>query len=292
MKAIKILLFVVGGLIVLALIAAGGSYYLYHGTPSWYRPRHLTEAQQRAAADSADQKFAEAVSWAASVRAHERQLHHQTTKPSDVLPDTISLSQDEITAAFDKWGSGDALNLKSKFSKYFTDPRIVLADGRIILAGTSKDLGTVVSAHFEPALGADGLRIRLAEVSAGRLPLPQSALADEEQKLKDRLRAELPDWKQDASMDPEGTSNAATVKAYLAQVLLHMLSDEPGPAVIFLPCDVLEHPREAVPVKLTALKIDEKKLEMTIEPMTEAERAELFDQIRQQAPAETTAANQ
>ena len=80
---------------------------------------------------------------------------------------------------------------KDHYSAYVDDPVLVLQDNRLILAGTVKEMDTVVSVHFEPVLDADGkLRLNLVRVMGGKLPLPRAFWDGYRQKLCDAMAAQ------------------------------------------------------------------------------------------------------
>ena len=59
--------------------------------------------------------------------------------------------------------------LRDKYSDYLDDPKVVLRDGRLILAGRLRELGTVASFQFKPTIDDSGkLRLDLVRVTGGR----------------------------------------------------------------------------------------------------------------------------
>ena len=92
--------------------------------------------------------------------------------PSSRLPITVSFTDDELNAFFDKWITWN--NWKAAYERHMIDPILILDDGRLILAGRIRELESVVSLHFEPRIDprdAERLRRRGRTVSAhGRLP--------------------------------------------------------------------------------------------------------------------------
>jgi uncharacterized protein YpmS len=246
-----------------------------------------------AAAHSAENKLVEMQNWAAEQRARESaRLHAATTpattastsrpaatKPADTT--TIEFSQDELNAFFQKWVA--SAGWSEKFGKYVADPAIFLQDGRIILAGTVKELGgTVASVHFEPRIDANGkLDLRLARVLGGNLPLPKAVWASQRDRLAQVAVQQLPHWQQHASMTGNGTVNIDAVSAGLAEALLHVLHDEPADPVIFLP--VAGH--GAIPARLTDVAVQDQTLSLTVRPMTPAERTAFLARVKGQADA-------
>src|SRR5688572_15596670 len=101
------------GLTLVVLVAALGafvlvSWSLVRGTPDWYEPQVLSESERAEAANRADQKVAETLSWAADVQAAEVRRRLAATRaavPAGPSVKTISFTEDELNAFFRKWSS-------------------------------------------------------------------------------------------------------------------------------------------------------------------------------------------
>jgi len=204
---------------------------------------------------------------------------HPATRPSL----TVTFTEQELNAAFEKWGK--AYGWATAYGQYVSDPRIVLHDGRLIFAGDVKDFGTIVSLHFQPAVDKQGhLQFELARVLAGRLPLPESAFNQYREKLEQKVRSSLPEMQRAARIEPDGSANEKAVAATMAKLLLRVLDRRPGEAVLFLPANQ----GKQVPVKLSDVNIDGKKIALTVQLMTPQERSALLERIRE--PYESAAA--
>jgi hypothetical protein len=296
MKWVKRLLRIVACVVVIAVVGAAVAWVLLRGRPSWYDGQALDPAAARAAAVRAENEFKRTIDWAASQQAEERAAMraardgaaasspttpstHPATRPSL----TVTFTEQELNAAFEKWGK--AYGWATAYGQYVSDPRIVLHDGRLIFAGDVKDFGTIVSLHFQPAVDKQGhLQFELARVLAGRLPLPESAFNQYREKLEQKVRSSLPEMQRAARIEPDGSANEKAVAATMAKLLLRVLDRRPGEAVLFLPANQ----GKQVPVKLSDVNIDGKKIALTVQLMTPQERSALLERIRE--PYESAAA--
>ena len=296
MKWLKRLLRIVALVVVLAAVGAGVAWYLLRGKPSWYDVVKVDPAAQQAAAVRAENELKRTIDWASSQQAEERAAIHAArgaapaapttapaTGPSSRPSLTVALTEQELNAAFQKWGK--AYGWDVAYGQYITDPRIVLHDGRLIVAGDVSTFGTVVSLHFQPAVDPQGrLQFELVRVLGGRLPLPESAFDKYREKLEQKLRASLPELQRGADIKPDGSANEKAVAAALAKLLLRVLDRRPEEAVLFLPANQ----GARVPVKLADVHIEAKSIGLTVQLMTPQERAELLERIRE--PYESAAA--
>src|SRR4051794_26110023 len=98
----------VGGVVGTVLVL----WMMMRGTPDWYRPRMMTVEQLEAAAQRATNKLAMVQNEAARARAVERAGRNRSTAssttPATTLPAapgaiTVSFTDDELNAFFDKW---------------------------------------------------------------------------------------------------------------------------------------------------------------------------------------------
>lgn len=291
---LKRTLIVVAVLLVIAILFTALGYRKLHGVPDWYALRTMSTEKLAAAAHSAENKLVEMQNWAAQERARESARLHATTvsttpaattatrpasQPADTT--TIDFTQDELNAFFQKWVA--STGWAQKFGKYVSDPAIFLQDGRIILAGTVKELGgTVASVHFQPSIDRDGkLDLRLVRVLGGNLPLPKAVWSSQRDRLARVAAEQLPHWQQHASIAANGTLNLDAVSAGLTEALLHVLHDQPADPVIFLP--VAGH--GAIPARLTDVSVQDQTLSLTVRPMTPAERQALLARVKGHAPA-------
>jgi uncharacterized protein YpmS len=263
-----------GGVIGIMLVL----WMLMRGTPDWYHPRSMTVEQFEAAAQRATNKLAMVQNEAARARAVEnaqrRRPSTSTSKPARD-PITVSFTDDELNAFFDKWSVFQGL--KNSYEKYLSDPYIVLQDGRVILAGRVKELGAIVSIHFEPSIDEQGrLKLRIGRVLAGKLPLPDAAVTQYHSKASSAIQKKMPGWRQQASIDSNGIPNASAIDAVMSEMLMNVLEERPSEPVLFLP--LID--RGSVPVKVQDVKVQDHTLTLTVMPMTSDERGELLRRIR------------
>ena len=129
---VKRLILIAGSLLVIVAAVLFLSVRLLRGTPEWYRRSTATFADREAAARRAFNKFAGIESAAAHFRAdHEStSTTHQDGKSA---PITVSFSDDELNAFFEKWSNFE--NWKQNYDHYVDDPIIILRTGQILLAG-------------------------------------------------------------------------------------------------------------------------------------------------------------
>ena len=283
MKLLKRLLLAVAIVLALIITAASVGIILYRGTPNWYHPLNLDPQLREAAAQRATNKLVMIQNQAARIRRDDRRARggSAATVPVDrAAPITVSFTEDELNAFFDKWAVWNGW--KSKYEKHITDPIILLSDGRIIVAAKARALNTVASLHFEPRITDQGLLdLRLVRVLGGRLPLPDAALSGYRQKLAETMLRNMPRWQATATIDSSGTPNFSAVAAAMGQLALHVLANEPAEPVLFVPLvDSNLHPR-SVAVTLTDVRVVDHTLTLSVQPMTSTERAALLTRIRE-----------
>jgi hypothetical protein len=226
--------------------------------------------------------------WAAEARARETAKARGTlstraaTRPF-AAGNTLSFTADELNAFFQKWSP--PAKWDPQVRRYISDPVLILHDERLILAGTVTNLGAVVSLHFEPMLDEKGmLHLQLRRVLAGKLPLPSSLWEGQRQRLADSVKGKLPNFQRLARMDStSGATNGAGVAAAMTKLLLSVLSDQPADPVVFLPLD----DKRGLPAKLTAVRIADGALNLTVEAITPREREEFLARIREPYTSET-----
>lgn len=298
MKWVKSLIRIVALLTVLLAIGAAILWYLARGTPSWYEVAAADPAARQAAAVRAENELKRTIDWASSQQAVERAaLHAARTSPSSppattpsTSPEsrpslTVTFTEQELNAAFEKWET--AYGWRNTYGQYIADPRIVLHDGRLIVAGNAKDMGMLISLHFQPQVDEKGrLQFELVRVLGGRLPLPESAFDRYRKKLEQKLRTSLPRLQGGAEIKPDGSANDKAVAATFAKLLLRVLNRQPDEAVLFLPANQ----GTRVPVKLADVDIEGKSIAMRVQLMTPQERAALLERIRE--PYESVSATE
>jgi hypothetical protein len=201
------------------------------------------------------------------------------TNPSRSID--ISFSEDELNGFFHKWDS--TFGWSNAYSAYLSQPQIALRDGRLILAGTVIDLGSVLSVELVPKLEGGRLSLTIGRVLAGKLPLPGAFWDGYRQQAEAAVGARLPQWRHGAEIGPQGGANTDAVAAAMADLLVNMLEDRPARPVLFLPYAVQSRPR-SLPVKVTDVRIEDRTLTMTVEPLDGAAREKLLEEIRTEGP--------
>jgi hypothetical protein len=287
----RVAIFVVGLVLVLALAAGGAYVYGVRRTPDWLKRPMASAAERAAAAGRVDRKILETLSLVGEMNAAES----AGSRPSDLSdkralatqpsrPLRVDFTEEELNASFQKWDQ--LYGWTERYKAYVQNPSVVLHDGRLVLAANSKELGTVVSLHFDPKLKKDGqLDLRLAQVLAGRLPIPQAFFEKYRDSAATKVRAALPNLRRKAQMKPDGSANAEAMAAAMGELFLHVLGNEPAEPVIFLPVGQ----SRSVPVRLTDVSIDDqtKTLSLTVKPLNAAERESLLERIRDGSDKET-----
>jgi hypothetical protein len=282
-KWIKRTLLAIASLLCAAAVLSASGVLMFKAAPAWYHPRGTGSPQERAAAaERAEAQIEQTHNWAAKVKADEDKVLYArrtgaaapTTRATDPL--TITFTEQELSAFFDKWST--AYHWSDKYAAYIEDPAIVLRDGRLILAAKVKELGAIASFQFRPALDATGrLRLELVRVMGGRLPLPDAVWTPQRDKIASSLRRNLPMWQGSAKIEENGASNFATMAASLSRLFLGALHRQAVDPILFLP---LVDQGKSVPVRLTQLDIDDARLTMTVVPLNPAERVRLLNRIR------------
>lgn len=285
MKWIKRLLIVVVVLLVLAVCAGLVVRRLSHSRPDWYPAAAWDKASMAAAARSVENKLTGVQNWAADSNANERNRQNgikpgspgYTAAPEPVKQ--LSFTEAELNAFFLKWDTDQGW--KNHYSNYVEEPVLVLQDNRLILAGTVKEMDTLVSVHFEPSIDDDGkLRLRLVKVMGGKLPLPHAFWDSYRQKMCDAMARKVEQAQAGARIADDGSVNGDTVVAAMNELLLNSLNDRPAEPYLFLKHDP-SHPNNAFPVRLTGIKIADKTIDLTVVPLTPDQRKQLLEKIKQ-----------
>lgn len=299
MKFLKLFLLLIAVILLGGIALSVGGWFMLRGTPDWYQPRTLTAEQRKTSEARAEAMFVNMTNWAGGARAallraaNALEGESPTTSQAatalahqPAAPFQIQFSDDDLTAFFDKWAGGNGR--REYFDQYVQDARLILRNNQLILAGTVKEMGTVVSVQFEPRIDARGsLQLRIARVLGGILPLPDAVWARKREKIERLLESKLPAYQQSAALSSDGTANSAASAAGMNKLLLAVLRGESAEPVLFIPYDVKKLNR-SVPVKITAVTIENNTLKMTAEQMTTAERDAMLERLR--APYQTTTA--
>jgi hypothetical protein len=279
MKWAKRLLLAVVFLIVFAGAVALIGWRMFRGVPDWYAPNNRSVQEREAAYARADRQLQRVVHDAQEAQHRQALL---ATQPSgsaaaDNQPIQISLTDDELNSFFQKWDQ--SFGWSAQYGKYLSDPQLVIHDGRLILAANIREMGTVMSIQFEPRLEDGKLVMPVAQVMAGRLPLPESFWGKYKQRLSERVREELADWQRGARIGADGSADSDAVAAGMSELLLDLLNDRPADAVLFLPYDI-RRLKSGLPVRLTDIRIEGQTLMLTVTPLNPAERQQLLEHIR------------
>ena len=290
MRTRKIIKRTLLGIAIALLLTAGVSYWMFKGTPAFYRPVVVTPEQRATASRRAENKLWETQNWVALLKADEDGRAHAqgdgSTAPATRAASsyTVSFTEDELNAFFEKWSQLNGW--WSRIETYVKDPAIVLRENRLIVAGTLAEVGAVASFHFEPAIDPKGqLNLTLQRVLAGRLPMPEMVWTAQRDRLLASVRARMPAWQQRADIAASGAANTDAIAAGMGKLLLDVLHRRPGEPVIFL-----RSVDATVPVRLTAVRVADGELSLTVESMNPASRAALLERIRQAEPAVTASA--
>jgi hypothetical protein len=180
----------------------------------------------------------------------------------------VKFSEEEINAFL-------LHNFKDRLDEYVDDAGIFLGERVIILAGQIKDSGYVVSFHFEPKIDEQGkLHLRLVRSYGGALPVPQSMVNAQFDRVRDALKRRIPGWQESAALDARGANNSA-VAASLGKLILNALDDKPADPILFMPDDN----GKSLPLRLVDISVG-KELTLTVQPLTPEQRAELIKSIR------------
>jgi hypothetical protein len=278
-KFLKRLLAVLGVLLLGMAVLAGITLYMARRHPAIYKPYVFDAAEQARIAKRAAEKFGQARQMAQRLRAQEARRQNgltdvpETQAPPLLEPQTLEFDEEEVNAFLQETG-------KATFEQYVKEPGIFLREGQIILAGEVKDLGSVLSFHFEPEIDDQGkLKLSLVSSNIGRVSLPRGLVDAKLERVRGALKQRLPGWRQRAAMDATGQANQETVKAAMAKLLLNTLDNRASEPVVFTPADDLKE--KALPLLLKDVQVEEKKLTLTLLPMNPEQRRAAFEKIRE-----------
>lgn len=296
MRFIKAVLRFVLILVLSGIVLAVCAWFLLRGTPAWYRPDLLTPQERQEAAARVEDKLIHMYNWVAATHARRVLAVDATKAPPSASPSTaysaaadflahepaqpfqIAFTETELNAFFEKWA--DVGDRRAALGQYVQNPRLVLRDHQIILAGTLKDLGLVVSLEFEPKIDNQGdLQTNLVRVVAGKLPLPDIIWAGRRKQALDVLTRQLPELQQRSTIAVDGTASPAAAEASMNKLLQAVLDHQAADPVLFLPYDALR-PDRCVPVTVSAVAIQNDTLTMTVQQMTAPQRHALLERLR------------
>jgi hypothetical protein len=264
-------------LTLLLIVCTVSAAYMLRRAPSFYARPNLTDEQRSTLAREAQNQLIRAREFANSARVAEAQSATNpaaATRPGSMV---VDFSQDQVNSLIDRWGEmGD---WRAGYQKYIEEPVIIFQKDRIILAGLSKDLGTVVSLHFATNIDAEGnLNLTLERVLGGNLPMPESMYARYRDKLARGLATKLVSWQRRAALRPDGTVNDDAVVAGMAKMLLGGLTRQAADPYIFLP-NAPTGPG-AVPMRIMKFDVQKGQASLTIHSLNTAERAAMIEQLK------------
>jgi hypothetical protein len=281
MKWLKRILLFAALMLTLVIVAASVGVYMYRGRPGWYHVRAMTAIQRKEAVNSADQKFADIFSWAAQVQAQQlRKRHGKGTREAPIGPKSVTITEDEINSFADNWQGSDKSTFQSWFKGYFTDVRLVLDDGAMILAGQSRDLGTLVSVEFDPTVDAQGrLHFDLGGIRAGILPVPRGVLGDRLDRLHFWLVGRLTKNQQWSEVDATMVADTCAVGAVTTQLLLDAMDGNASEPLAFVPFN-LSNRQQSLTVRISAISVIQGSMTLTLQPIPVTERASVLTTIK------------
>ena len=265
MKWIRRLILCVVLAVVLLLIAGGVGFRMLHGRPDWYMQETVDPAVREQLAKGVEDKLTNVSNWSQS--AWLARQHPATAQPP--APLEISLSDAEINAFLSKWDQLSSVN--AQFAGVLSDPQVSFNNGQVILAAMVDQMQTIVSVHLTPRIDDKGLiHADVEKVLGGQLPLPQTFWSGFANKLAARIAAQIPSSQQKAKLYSDGSANDQMAGAVLAKMLVKFLHGEPADPVVFLKFPARNEFRN-LPVKITSVKIADKTLTMTFEPLAPGE---------------------
>lgn len=279
-------------IVLLLITGAGAAFFLYRNAsaiPDFYSRARLQGQERLDALASVERKFVNMQSeldaaYARSVRQDAAGATKSTTQPDSAVDDMdageaepvpVAFTAAELDTFFDQWLTSSGYG--ERMETYMTEPRIAIADGRLILAGRMRDFDAVVSLRFEPSLSEAGeARLELAGIYAGALPLPEAAFEEFRKKTQTALEEDLASLRSEAVIEPDGRSNSAAVALATRQQLARLVRGEPLEEMIVFPT-VLSLGQ--VPARVVAMELEEETLKLGVRLLRRSEREELGRKI-------------
>lgn len=285
-----------GVLVIVLLTATSLGWIFLQGQPAWYRRVSAPQHSGGAAARMEDKLI---LVYDRVARLHAWHVRHNSepmprsgwtpphalnplaagsASPSAELPFQITFTDAELNAFFEKWA--DAPGRHALMDAYVDEPRVQLSAGKMILAGRVKAFHTVISVELLPAIDPDGqLRVNLARVYGGILPLPQSFWAGERDRLVARLDESFAAEQPSVEIASDGTANGVAAAAGMNRLVVATLLRQPAAPVLFLPYD-LRHPDRTVPTQLQGVALGDGTIKLQVREMMPAERDHLLAALR------------
>ncbi len=279
---------VIGSAGVLAAAAAGGGaaeWLRVRRTPAWYAPDRSTPQQRAVAADRFQDTLARLYDWSAD--RHARRLAGRPSPTTADATHPLSFTDAQLNAFLDRWS--DLQDRRATIEQYVHDPRVIVVDGRVILAAQVKEMGLVVSLFVQPAVAADGrLRLTLDKVVAGVVPVPDAFFANQRASLEHVLSSNLPADQAAARLDADGLANGSAATAAMDEMLLAMLRGQAAEPVIFVPVNTSASSL-LLPVRITAVTAQDHTLAITALAMSPDDRRDLLARIKTADQADAVA---
>lgn len=267
----RILVFVgvVIGVVVLLLLAGVA---LLKAEPSYYRPLAMTPEQIESAARRVEDKLVEIRNVAGERRMDQANAAAATRGTVYV----VTFTQDELNAFLAKWSELSAV--RSALGGQIDRPAVALRKGEVILAARANlgQINSVLGVHLRPTLTADGLRLTLDRVTAGRLPVPRATFDGELSRLTGPLAGRLPEWRREARFDRTGAATQDAIKALYARLLVESLAGRAVDPVVLIP---LEGDR-GIPVRLTDVETADGSITVQAVPLDANERSAFLRRLK------------
>jgi len=273
--------------VALLIIAAGAAVVLWwqiRAAPAFYRRYSWTEPQRSVLNQQAVnnmltvQKSAQEIYYGA-IRARRTGTGDgdAETGQQSSQPVTLTLTEEQANAFITHNGEVFS-HIQDRYAHLFTEPAIFFRNGRIILAGRIRRPECLASLHYRVGLDNQGrLYAVLERTMAGRVPAPPGILEGRMQRAAESLSPSIEAWKRQAKMDDAGGMNSAAVCAGLGMMLRDIAAGRPVPAVVFVPVD---DKGTALPMKITAVGVQEDALTISAVPMRREERTALLARIK------------
>ena len=112
------------------------------------------------------------------------------------------------------------------------------------------------------------------------MPIPHSAVASQLERLQILLQQQLAEDQPGASIDPALAANTQALAASWLRLLLSALSDSAADPVLIIPFD-MSNLKHGMPVKLTAIKITDAHITLTMDPVSPDDRETIIQRLKQ-----------
>jgi hypothetical protein len=268
-KRVRKLLIAVAAVCVAAVVLLGIVAVMAKSSPGFYRPPRVGAPEFEASAKRMEDKLIELRNLTAETQA---------AVARGELGDryVLTITQDELNSFMLKWAELNAL--RDQYEKYARNPMVAFEPGKVILAAesTAGPVDCVVSIHLAAAQNDANLKLAVEHVQAGRLTVPQRAWAGQLNRVVRELERQLPAWRTAARFDRAGAANESAAKAALATLLLSSLQSKPADARVVIPVSG----SRGIAVRISALKVEQGQITLTLAPLTAAERATWLDALK------------